>query len=43
MKPSSLLATIYHLLGVDPQQTFLNLSGRPVPILAEGEPIHEVL
>lgn len=41
--PSDLLATVYHVLGIDPHQTFLNHAGRPVPILDSGEPIREVI
>ena len=43
LKPHDLLATIYHVLGIDTSQTFLDRSGRPVPILTEGTPIHEVV
>lgn len=43
MKPGCLLATIYHVLGIDPSQTFNDHAGRPIPILDEGEPIHELL
>lgn len=42
MKPGHLLATIYKVLGIDPTQHFLDHAGRPVPILAEGEPIREL-
>ena len=38
----SLLATIYHSLGINPAHTFINQAGRPVPILPEGEPISEL-
>jgi len=38
----SLLATIYHALGINAAHTFLNQAGRPVPILPEGEPIQEL-
>jgi hypothetical protein len=37
-----LLATIYHSMGVDPSHTFVNHVGRPVPILASGEPVIEL-
>lgn len=37
-----LLATIYRTLGINPGHTFLNEAGRPVPILASGEPIREL-
>jgi hypothetical protein len=30
-------------LGVDYRREFLDLSGRPVPILSSGEPIKELL
>jgi hypothetical protein len=43
MRPSSLLATVYHVLGVDTRQTFNDHSGRPVPILDDGRPISEVI
>lgn len=43
LKPHDLLATIYHVLGIDTAQTFLDQSGRPIPILAEGSPIREVV
>ena len=41
--PEDVLATVYHILGIDPHQTFLNPAGRPVPILGRGEPIRELL
>jgi len=34
-----LLATLYHVLGIDPSLQFLNAGGRPVPILGDGRPI----
>lgn len=43
LKPSDLLATVYHLLGIDPTQTFLDHSGRPRSILANGEAIRELV
>jgi hypothetical protein len=41
--PSDLHATIFQVLGVDPQIAFLNHSGRPVPAIDKGEVIHELL
>jgi len=38
----SLLATIYHAMGIKPSHTFINQAGRPVPILPTGEPIAEL-
>jgi hypothetical protein len=43
MKPADILATIYHVLGIDPKLTFKDHTGRPVAILDEGEPIREVI
>jgi uncharacterized protein (DUF1501 family) len=43
LKPGDVLATVYELLGIDTSQTFLNHSGRPIPILHEGKPILEIL
>ncbi len=41
--PSQLLATFYHQMGIDPSQTFLNASGRPMYILDDREIISELL
>lgn len=38
-----LLATLYHVLGVDPKSQFTDSSGRPLPILADGQPIAELV
>jgi hypothetical protein len=38
-----LLATLYHVLGIDPKLHFHNSAGRPLPILADGTPIPELL
>jgi hypothetical protein len=43
MSPADLLATVYHVLGIDTRQTFLDHSGRPVTILDEGRPIAELI
>ena len=37
-----LLATIYHSMGINFNQTFLNQAGRPVSILPSGQPIAEL-
>jgi hypothetical protein len=37
------LATVYHILGVDQTLSFPDRSGRPISILTEGEPIREIL
>lgn len=43
LRPFDILATVYHVLGIDYTQTFLDHTGRPVPILGEGEPIRELI
>jgi len=43
LKPSDVLATVYHLLGIDWRQTFNDNTGRPIPILDHGEPIREII
>ena len=43
LKPADLLATVYHQLGIDPNQTFKDHTGRPIPILDEGKPITELV
>ena len=41
--PYDMLATMYHHLGINTEQSFHNLAGRPIPILAQGERIRELL
>ena len=41
--PSALVATIYHLLGIDPHLTVRDKLGRPFAIARGGDPIHEIL
>jgi hypothetical protein len=41
--PQNVLATVYHVLGIDPQTAPRDTSGRPVPLLAETEPIRELV
>ncbi len=43
VSPGDLVATIYHLLGIDPHMTVPDLSGRPIAIAHGGEPIRGVL
>ena len=42
VRPHDLTATIYHLLGIDPQGTFQDRSGQP-HLLTKGEPLYRVL
>jgi uncharacterized protein (DUF1501 family) len=41
--PQDLMATVYRHLGIDVTQTFLDFSGRPVPILSSGRPIPQLV
>jgi uncharacterized protein (DUF1501 family) len=41
--PQDLLATVYRHLGIDTQRTFDDLTGRPTPILGDGQPIRELI
>jgi uncharacterized protein (DUF1501 family) len=41
--PSDILATIYHVLGIDCSEVFHDLSGRPIKVLIEGRPIPDLL
>jgi hypothetical protein len=41
--PPNVLATLYHVLGIDPAQTFPDLSGRPRYIFDDREPIRELV
>jgi len=43
MNSNCLLATIYRRFGIDTHQVIHDNSGRPIPILSEGEPITELL
>jgi hypothetical protein len=40
---SQVLSALYHAVGIDPAQTFLNGSGRPMYILDDREPVAELL
>ncbi|HTU17470.1 MAG TPA: DUF1501 domain-containing protein [Gemmataceae bacterium] len=43
LTPADLLATVYHVLGIDPRRTFQDHTGRPHPILDDGQPIAEAI
>lgn len=43
LMPADILATIYHVLGIDPHTSFLDNSGRPVPLVDSGKPIAELI
>jgi hypothetical protein len=40
---NDLWATMFRHLGIDPRTSFLDHSGRPMPILPDGEPIAELI
>lgn len=43
VKPEDLAATIYQCLGVDPKMIVETPLGRPIQIVTDGEPVHELL
>jgi hypothetical protein len=43
LSPQDLLATIYRHLGIDPKMEFQDRTGRPVPVLAGGNAIDELI
>jgi hypothetical protein len=43
VSPKDVLATMYHLLGIDPTTMIADRLGRPLPLVADAEVIPEVL
>ncbi|MFZ4646600.1 MAG: hypothetical protein ACOYNP_12670 [Gemmataceae bacterium] len=43
ISPKDILATIYHLLGFDPETTLLDRTGRPAPLVAGGHILTDAL
>lgn len=43
ISPQALMATIFHVLGIDPETQFTSTSGRPVYMLEDGKPIEELI
>jgi hypothetical protein len=43
VSPKDILATVYHLLGFDPSTTLLDRLQRPLPLVADGELVRELL
>ena len=41
--PQDLLSTVYRHLGIDPEMSFEDFSGRPIPILPGGKPISQLV
>jgi hypothetical protein len=42
-RPQNVLATLYHVLGIDPHSTLPDLTGRPMYLLDDPEPIKELV
>ena len=42
-RPQNVLATLYHVLGIDPSSTLPDLTGRPIYLLDDREPIKELV
>jgi hypothetical protein len=43
MSPNDIWATAYRHLGIDQKLVFPDHSGRPMPVLPDGEPIRELI
>jgi hypothetical protein len=43
VSPKDILATIYHQLGVDPEQMIKDRLGRPLPLVPDGHVVREML
>jgi hypothetical protein len=41
--PKDILATVYHLLGIDPETTLIDRTGRPMPLVPGGTVVTEML
>ena len=41
--PLDLMATIFHMYGMDPRLQIVNNQGRPVFLIEDGEPIPELI
>jgi hypothetical protein len=43
ISPKSVLATIYHQLGIDPETEVHDRANRPLPLVANGEILHDLM
>jgi hypothetical protein len=43
VSPKDILATLYHLMGIDPHTTLVDRGGRPLPLVADGAVVPEML
>ena len=43
ISPKDILATVYHLLGIEAETTLTDRTGRPMPLVSEGSIVSDVL
>jgi hypothetical protein len=43
VSPKDILATLYHLMGIDPNTQLIDRTGRPMPLVADGRVVVEML
>jgi hypothetical protein len=43
VSPKDILATLYHLMGIDPHTMLVDRSDRPIPLVADGSVVSEML
>jgi hypothetical protein len=43
VSPKDVLATVYHLLGIDPETTLVDRTNRPMPLVPDGHVVTEML
>ncbi len=43
VSPKDVLATVYHLLGIDPETTLTDRTGRPMPLVPDAQVVTEML
>jgi len=41
--PQNILATLYHVLGIDPSATIRDFNGRPQYLLDDRDPVQELI
>jgi arylsulfatase A-like enzyme len=43
VSPKDVLATVYHLLGIDPETLLRDNLGRPLPLVPDARVLHQIL
>ncbi|MFN0053005.1 MAG: DUF1501 domain-containing protein [Planctomycetales bacterium] len=43
ISPQDMMATIFHVLGIEPDLQYYDQSGRPTPMITSGKPIRELM